>query len=92
MLFKGFQKLEQAKIYQFQVKNIEKFAFSDLKNLIELELESNLIREVKDTFKALISLERLTLSDNKIESKNSINEIEDGLFRELSRLKSLDLG
>ena len=67
-MFDGFSMLQSLKVVlNMELKEIDKEAFSNLKNLRELELFSNNLSELHpELFSSLVNLEELNLSENKL--------------------------
>ena len=78
--------LRELSIRKCNIEMIEDDAFSNLKQLVSLDLYRNLLVTLKPHyFSELINLEYLELSDNRIES------IEKNVFSNLKNLRELDL-
>lgn len=86
-MFEGFPRLQSLTIANNEeLRKIAKNTFSNLTNLVDLNLSWNCIDEInKRHFSKLMRLKSLDLKANRIES------IEDNIFSNLKKLKKLDL-
>ncbi|XP_037312430.2 toll-like receptor 22 [Pungitius pungitius] len=87
--FAGLQSLENLTLDNNLIDKMEFGSFSGLSNLTDLQLSKNKIDEttLRDRFHDLINLNRLDLSENRIQFKNQF--LSHPPFSQLSRLENL---
>jgi hypothetical protein len=103
----GFVNLTYLEFDNCKIKSIEANSFKDLRNLTELKITNNLLKEIPNTINQCRNLIKLNLSNNKIKTinnnkfpnsltnlvltNNNINAIEDDAFSNLLSLEELEL-
>lgn len=86
IFLKTMSKLKSIKFNECYIKSIEKEAFDNLKHLVSLNLNNNLLHNINEnTLISLESLEFFSIISNKLES------IDLKAFKNSKRLKSIDL-